>query len=184
MVTSGISMRVSMYVHNLHAFQCISPDELQGEEQLCSHHNWMNITWIVLIWEKILLCRRPRWACVPVKSHFSPQNRPEVIHRPFVCFWHRDKAHKKLDDSYVSSALVSLSLTGSISLFPFVLFVFSLLLPPDLDKRSVCIPAHCCDRRVFDKHSPNFPVDVGSVLAAWTHTGLWLDTGCNSATDV
>lgn len=144
-----------MYVHNLHAFQYIYPDEFQwailfsGKNSRCSHHNWMNIIFNILMWEKIILCRRPKWACVPMKSHFSPQNRPEVIHRPFVCFWHRDKVHKKLDDSYVSSVLVSLSLTGIISLFPFVLFVFSHLLPPDLDKKYVSITACWCDSSVY-----------------------------------
>lgn len=107
-----------MYVHNLHVFQYVYPDEFQwailfrGKNSHYSHHNWMNIILNILMWEKIILCRRPRWACVPMKSHFSPQNRPEVIHRPFVCCWHRDKAHKRPEDGYVSSLLVNLSPPG------------------------------------------------------------------------
>jgi len=93
-----------------------------------------------------------------MKSHFSPQNRPEVIHGPFVCFWHRKKAHKKLEDSYVSSVLVNLSPAAIVSFFPFVLFGFSHLLPPDLDKKYVCIMARWCD--CIHRYSPNSLVDV------------------------
>lgn len=99
----------------------------------------------ILLWEKIILCGRPKWTCVPVKSDFSPQNRPEVIHRPFVRLWCRDKAFKELDDSSLPSVLASLLLTGIISLSLFVLIVFSHLLPLDLDKKCVCITACWCE---------------------------------------
>lgn len=151
---NGDFCRICESVNVCTQFACISiyiSDEFQwailftGKNSQCSHHNWTNIILNILMWEKIILCGRPKWARVPMKSHFSPQNRPEVIHRPFVCFWRRDKAYKKLDDSYVSSMLVDLSPTGVVSLFPFVLFGFSHLLPPDLDKKYVCSTAPWCD---------------------------------------
>lgn len=127
-----------------------------GGNSWCSYCNWMRTTLKILRWEKIVLPRRPKWACVPMKSHCSRQSRPEILHRPFVCFWHRDKAHKKLGDSYVSSALERLSPTRIVSLFPFVLFGFSHLLPPDLDTKRVCTAAHWRDSGVCILALPAF----------------------------
>lgn len=55
----------------------------QEENSWCSHHNWTKSILNILMWEKTILCRRPKWACVPMKSHFSPQNSPRLIHRLF-----------------------------------------------------------------------------------------------------
>lgn len=141
----------------------------QEENSWCSHHNWTKSILNILMWEKTILCRRPKWACVPMKSHFSPQNSPRLIHRLFFFAPGTDKSPSKglvavMDPGHCSACHWLSHLLG-----PFCLLASASV-------GSCLSPSPGC---AGDRHGPApqpFPLHLRLLAQTpWAHPELWLN---------